>query len=96
MGEEKHTFRKTERIISGSERFFGLAEVCKLKSAEFKLEIKYVLAFGAEQEVLSGLVSLDQDPSYKFEAGKGGWLSCCDPYLDYLNVIFFFLFFCGP
>lgn len=40
MGEEKHTFRKTDRVI---------AEVCKLKSAEFKLEIKYMLAFGAER-----------------------------------------------
>lgn len=49
MGEKKHTFRKTDRVISGIKRFFSLAEVCKLKSAEFKLEIKYMLAFGAER-----------------------------------------------
>jgi len=45
-----------------------------LKSAKFKLERKYVLAFGAEQKVLSGLVSLNQDLRYKFGSGKGSWL----------------------
>lgn len=49
VGEEKCTFRETDRVISGSKRFFNLAEVCKLKSAEFKLEMKYMSAFGAEQ-----------------------------------------------